>query len=129
MYKVPLVPDSFTAPTAFESERFRLGPLNYEVMLADYEAAMKGATALTTADREDEYDYSKFTLQDEIIELGWHIGEWRRRHSFAYSIMSPDSKTCYGSVYINPTMKRDYDAQIILWTVPGAPEGMEAKVY
>jgi len=129
LYKAPLVPSSFEAPTLFEGDRYVLRPLNHEVLLQDYEAVMKGASNLTNADRDDEYDYSKFTLQDEVIELGWHTGEWRRRHSFAYSIMSPDSKTCYGSVYINPTMKRDYDAQIILWTVPGSPQGLEATVY
>src|SRR5262245_56237771 len=98
-------------------------------MLADYEAVIQGALNLTTADRDDDYDYRNFTLTDDIIEIGGHIGEWRRRRSFAYSIMSLDGGTCYGSVYINPTMKRDYDAQLIMWTRPEAPSGLDAAVY
>ena len=129
LYNVPLVPSTFDAPVAFEGKGFRLRPLSYDVMMLDYVAVMKGALNLTTADREDEYDYSKFTLQDEIIEVGWHTGEWRRRHSFAYSIMTPDDVTCLGSVYINPTRKRDYDAEAIMWVTPDAPAGSDDAVY
>jgi hypothetical protein len=129
LYNVPLVPAAFNAPVAFEGEGFRLRPLNYEVMMLDYEAVMKGALNLTNADREDEYDYSKFTLQDEIIEVGWHTGEWRRRHSFAYSVMSSDNAICYGSLYINPTRKRDYDAEAVMWVTPDAPPGLDGAVY
>ena len=129
MYNVPLVPNTFDAPVAFEGPGFRLRPLNFEVMLLDYEAVLKGALNLTTADRSDEYDYSKFTLQDEIIEVGWHTGEWRRRHSFAYSVMSPDNSVCYGSVYINPTKKREYDAEVIMWVVPDEHARLDAAVY
>lgn len=129
MYKVPLIPAGFQPPTALETERFRLRPLDYEVMLADYEAVIKGARNLARAYERDEAYYRNFTLQDEIIELGWHIGEWRRRRSFAYAIMRPDGGTCYGSVYVYPTMKRDYDSQVIMWTVPEAPPGLEGAVY
>jgi hypothetical protein len=129
VYKVPLIPKGFEAPVALEAERFRLRPLNYEVMLADYEAVIKGAGNLARAYEREEAYYRNFTLQDEIIELGWHIGEWRRRRSFAYAVMRPDGGTCYGSVYVYPTMKRDYDAHVILWTVPEAPAGLEGELY
>ena len=121
MYRVPLVPHDFQPPRTLEAERFRLRPLDHAVMLQDYDAVIRGAAAIARAYRREAAYYRAFTLQDEVIELGWHVGEWRRRRSFAYAVMSHDDATCYGSVYVYPTPKRDYDAEIIQWTVPDAP--------
>jgi hypothetical protein len=43
--------------------------------------------------------------------------------------MSPDNKTCIGSLYINPTKKRDFDAEAIMWVVPGAPAELDDALY
>lgn len=129
MYKAPLVPADFEAPETLEADRFRLRPLNYDVMLQDYEAVVKGSANLARAFERDEAHYRNVTIQDEVIELGWHTGEWRRRKSFAYAIMSHDGKTCYGSVYIYPTFKRDYDAHIVMWTVPDVPREFDGSLY
>ena len=119
MYRSPLVSPDFAVPSTLEAEAFRLRPLDYEVMLQDYEALVTGAEHIARAYERDESYYQGFTLQDEVIELGWHIGEWRRRHSFAYAVMSHDGKRCFGSFYLYPTLKRDYDAMGVMWTVEG----------
>ena len=44
--------------------------------------------------------------------------------------LSHDGKTCFGSVYVHPTLKREYDAHLIMWVVPDAPgDEFEAFVY
>ncbi|MBD2157876.1 GNAT family N-acetyltransferase [Leptolyngbya sp. FACHB-16] len=55
------------------------------------------------------------TLEQNLIELGWHQREFQRRTSFAYTVVTPPEDRVLGCVYINPTLKRDYDADIYLW--------------
>ena len=99
-------------------------------MMQDYEAVIKGGGNLAKAFGRSELRTAEYTLQREIIEVGWHSGEFSRRKSFAYAIMSPDNSTCYGSVYINPTFKRDYDAHVVMWVIPDAPGSeFESHLY
>ena len=55
------------------------------------------------------------TLEEDLIDLGWHQREFTLRSSFAYTVMSPDESVCLGCVYINPTLKQGYDAMVVLW--------------
>ena len=91
MYKVPLIPESFVPPERLEADSFRLQPLFYDVMLQDYEAVLLGADNLARAFGRESFDRTAYTLQQEVIEIGWHSGEWRRRNSFAYANMSHDT--------------------------------------
>src|SRR5262245_2157866 len=130
MYRAPLVPENFSPPEKFETEQFSLRPLFSEVMLQDYEAVIKGGSNLAKAFGRASFDVASYTLQREIIEVGWHSGEWSRKKSFAFAIMTLDEKTCYGSVYLYPTFKRDYDAHVVMWVVPDAPgPDFEAFLY
>ena len=130
MYRSPLVPSDFVPPESLETDRFRLQPLFYDVMLQDYEAVLLGADNLARAFGRDSFDRAAYRLQKEVIEIGWHSGEWDRRKSFAYANMSHDGKTCFGSVYVHPTLKRDYDAHVIMWVIPDTlGESFEAHVY
>ena len=129
MYRAPLVPADFEVPSTLEADDFRLQQLAYDVMLQDYEAVMRGAENLRVAFGQKSFDREAYTLQQEVIELGWHMGEWERRKSFAYANMKLDGSTCYGSVYVHPTLKRDYDAHVIIWVIPESPEGFDEKVY
>jgi hypothetical protein len=129
MYKVPLVPSDFMAPTTFGGETFRVEPLSYYNMIQEYAAVEKSGKNIAMRLRKHEADYRGYEVQKEVIEIGWHMAERRRRHCFAYAIMSPDHKRCLGALYVNPTKKRDYDALVLMWTVPDAPEGLDVEVY
>ena len=37
------------------------------------------------------------------------------RRSFAYTVMNLSESQCLGCVYINPTRKKGYDAEVCLW--------------
>jgi hypothetical protein len=129
MYKVPLVPSDFMAPTTFGSESFKVEPLSYYNMIQEYAAVQKSGKNIAACLRKNEADYQNYAVQKEVIEVGWHMAERRRRHCFAYAIMSPDHKTFLGALYVNPTKKKDYDALVLMWTVPDAPKGLDGEVY
>lgn len=129
MYRVPLVPSGFEVPTTFGSARFKVEPLSYANMYPDYASVDKGADNLGKYLRQNPANYRDYRLAEEVVEVGWHMGEWRRRHSFAYATMSPDGADCLGGLYVNPTKKRNYDALVLMWSTPDAPEGLDAEVY
>ena len=129
MYRSPLIPAEFEVPDNLEADGFRLQQLNYDVLLQDYEAVILGAENLKAAFGLESFDPKTYTVQQEVIELGWHMGEWQRRKSFAYANMSHDGSTCNGSVYVLPTLKRDFDAHVIIWVIPDSPKGFDEEVY
>ncbi|MEO0971496.1 MAG: GNAT family N-acetyltransferase, partial [Pseudomonadota bacterium] len=55
------------------------------------------------------------TLEQNLIDLGWHQKEFQTRSSFAYTVVSLDESRVLGCLYINPTRKADYDAVVYLW--------------
>jgi hypothetical protein len=55
------------------------------------------------------------TLEDDLVDLGWHQREFKLRRSFAYTVMSLDEKKCLGCLYIEPSEKTGFEARVILW--------------
>jgi hypothetical protein len=55
------------------------------------------------------------SLEQDLIDLGWHQKEFQNRSSFAYTVMSLDESVCLGCVYIYPVKLIDTDAMVILW--------------
>ncbi len=53
------------------------------------------------------------TLEQNLVDLGWHQKEFQLRRSFAYTVMSPDESVCLGCVYLYPT--DDADARVHMW--------------
>ncbi|MFH1410524.1 MAG: GNAT family N-acetyltransferase [Patescibacteria group bacterium] len=55
------------------------------------------------------------TPEQDIDDLKWHQEEFKKRSSFAYTVMTPDESKCLGCVYIFPSRKKDYEADVFLW--------------
>jgi hypothetical protein len=55
------------------------------------------------------------TLEEDLIDLGWHQREFTMRHSFAYTVMSHDEAACLGCCYIVPSDQPGYDAAAFYW--------------
>ena len=69
------------------------------------------------------------TLEQNIIDLGWHQYEFQIRRSFAYSIVPNDESRILGTIYINPTRKKGYDAAVHYWVRQSEVKtGFEEKV-
>ena len=112
-----LVNDDFEVPHGFVNEKFILRMLTIHDLVKDYDAVMSSAehlrktfSAISGSDWPDG-----LTLEEDIIDLGWHQREFTLRYSFAYTVMSPDESLCLGCVYINPCRKAGYDAEVSMW--------------
>ena len=113
----PFVPESFAAPTRLAGEGFVLRPLTVSDVVKDYDAVMSSADHLKTVWPGSEWP-DGLTLEQNLIELGWHQREFQRSRSFAYTVVAPDESRVLGCVYIYPTRKAGFDAEVYLWTRP-----------
>ena len=112
-----LVPDTFQVPEGLETARFRLRMLTVNDLVRDYDAVMSSVAHLkaTYSAASGGVWPEGLTLEEDLVDLGWHQREFTMRYSFAYTVMSLDERRCLGCVYINPTRKRDHDAKVTLW--------------
>ncbi len=112
-----LVPEDFTVPATLGHPRFHLRMLTVNDLVRDYDAVMTSIEHLqATYSAINGGDWpAGLTLEDDLIDLGWHQREFTLRSSFAYTMMSPDETRCLGCVYINPTRKAGHDAAVTLW--------------
>jgi hypothetical protein len=111
----PLVPSDFEVPEKLETEKYCLRMLTVNDVVKDYDAVMTSVARLKKVFGRNTNWPTDLTLEQDLIDLGWHQGEFQRRSSFAYTVMNPTEAQCLGCVYINPTLKRGYDAAVYLW--------------
>ena len=111
----PFVPSDFNIPKTLENEKFRLRMLTVNDVVKDYDAVMTSIARLKKVFGPKTRWPTGLTLEQDLIDLGWHHSEFQQRKSFAYTVMSPTESECLGCVYCNPTRKRGYDAAVYLW--------------
>ena len=122
-----LVPDDFEVPEALETGRFRLRMLTIHDVEADYEAVMSSVDHLKTIWNTTWPE--GLTLEQNLIDLGWHHKEFQRRTSFAYTAVAPDESRVLGCVYIYPPSREGFDAEVYLWARADEPaNGLEAEL-
>lgn len=109
-----LVPDGFEVPATLEHPRFRLRMLSIHDLEKDYEAVMSSVAHLQGVWRNNWPE--GLTLEQNLVDLGWHHKEFQRRTSFAYTVVEPDESRVLGCVYIYPPSKRGFDAEVYYWT-------------
>lgn len=109
-----LVPDDFEVPATLEHPRFRLRMLSIHDLEKDYEAVMSSVAHLQGVWRNHWPE--GLTLEQNLVDLGWHHKEFQRRTSFAYTVVEPDESRVLGCVYIYPPSKRGFDAEVYYWT-------------
>lgn len=114
----PFVPVDFNVPEQLETDKFRLRMLAVGDVVKDYDAVMSSGDHI----QENVWPGSSWptdlTLEQNLIDLGWHQKEFQRRRSFAYTVVELDESRVIGCVYIEPTRKKGYDAEVFLWTRP-----------
>ena len=130
MYNQPLVPESFDVPGKLETERMRLRPLTISDAVKDFEAVITSEDRLRTIFDPGGDWPSGLTLEQNIIELGWHQTEFQLRTSFAYTVVSLDELEVLGCVYIYPTSIAEYDAEITMWVRQSrVEEGLDQHLF
>jgi hypothetical protein len=123
------VEESFKIHEKLETKEFRLRMLTVNDVVKDYDAVMSSVDELKTIWPDSDWPVG-LTLEENLIDLGWHQREFLIRRSFAYTVVSLDETRVLGCVYINPTRKRGYDAEVYLWareTEIGT--GLDATLY
>ncbi len=125
----PFVPPEFTVPERLETREFRLRMLTVNDVVKDYDAVMTSVEHLKTIWPGGSWPEG-LTFEQDLIDLGWHQREFQRRSSFAYTVVTPSESVVTGCVYINPTRKRGYDAEIYLWARQSElASGLESRLY
>ena len=126
-----LVPADFEVPETWEGIDFRLSMLTMNDVFKDYDAVMSSRDGLKNIFASNtEWPSSDLTIEDNMIEMGWHNKEFKRGTSFTYKVTSLDSTKYYGCLYIYPPTKSDYDATIYMWVRSSeAATGLEEKLF
>jgi hypothetical protein len=110
------LPKDFEIPAVVETERFRMRSITIHDAFKDYDAVMSSRKHLW--DRFGEiwgWPEESLTLEQNIIDLGWHQKEFQLRSSFDYAVMSLDETRLLGCVYIDPARKTGTQADIWFW--------------
>jgi len=123
----PFLAPEFKVPEKLEMERFRLRTLTVNDVVKDYDAVMSSKKHLH--DIWGSGWPEGLTLEQNLIDLGWHQKEFQRRRSFAYTVVAPDESRVLGCVYIDPTRKEGFDAEVYLWARQSElASGMETEL-
>jgi hypothetical protein len=110
-----LIPLSHPIPEGIEHERFRLRILTIHDLVKDYDAVMSSAERLRERFPFWGWPDPAMTLEEDLIDLGWHQKEAQLRRSFNYAVMSPDESRVLGCVYVDPPEKHGADAEVHMW--------------
>jgi len=103
-----VLPHGFDPPATLEHERFRLRMLTVDDVEQDFEAIKERIAADGTV-----RGAPGLTLEQNLIDLGWHQKEFQLGRSFAYTVVAPDESRVLGCVYVDPD--EEADAQVRLW--------------
>ena len=114
--------DDAFIPEAFEPSEnvggwgFKLVPLGPELVDLDYAAYMSSIDHLQkTFSRSGNWPHEGITDEDAMQDMLNEQGRFERRESFAYGVLTQDGEREMGSVYIRPSSKPGYDAQVTMW--------------
>ncbi|MGL4635192.1 MAG: hypothetical protein ACRCWF_04360 [Beijerinckiaceae bacterium] len=111
---MPFIPRDYDIPKELETSEFRLRMLTVNDVVKDYDAVMTSVEHCKTIWPGGKWPEG-LTLEQNLIDLGWHQKEFQTRRSFAYTVVRLDESAVLGCVYIVPTKKRGFDAEVYLW--------------
>ena len=124
-------PDSVIIPWGIETKDFRIRILTINDVVKDYDAVMSSIDHLRGVSGPSiSWPSADLTLEQDLIDLGWHQKEFQIGSSFAYTVMNLDESRCLGCVYVDPSEKAGYDAKVILWVRQSEiRKGLDEKLF
>jgi len=126
-----LVPDDFDVPTLVRDGGWHLEALTIRHVLLDYESYLGSQQHLEhrMAELEPDWEWEPgLTLEDDLAEMGWHQGEFRRRTSFAYMLLGEGPRRSTGCVYLSRS-EEPFDARLDFWvTAQAYDDGVEPRL-
>ena len=126
-----LVPDDFEVPVLVETESFKLVPLGPDVVNQDYEAYMSSIAHLqTTFTRSTDWPREDIDHEAAMKDMLAEQARFNERQAFAYAVLTPDGSRERGCLYIRPSSKSGFDAEVMLWvTQIEFDAGFDAELY
>lgn len=113
---MPFLPSDFAVPVPLETERFRIRPITVNDVVKDYDAVMSSRERLWDLFGETwGWPPADLTLEQNLVDLGWHQKEGQLRSSFDFAVVSLDESRMLGCVYVDPPTRRGYDAEVSYW--------------
>jgi len=113
---MPFLPQEFQVPAIVETARFRMRSITIHDAFKDYDAVMSSREHLWSRFGEIwGWPAEDMTLEQNIVDLGWHQKEFQLRSSFDYAVMSLDERRLLGCVYVDPPHQDGTDADIWFW--------------
>jgi hypothetical protein len=102
-------------PEGIEHERFRLRLITVNDLVRDYDAVMSSAARLRERFPFWGWPSDDMTIEQDLVDLGWHQKEAQLRRSFNYAVLDPGGRRLLGCVYVDPPEKHGADAEVCFW--------------
>lgn len=125
------VPDSVVVPLGLDTQEFRVRVLTINDVLKDYDAVMSSVDHIKGVFGPlDPWPEDDLTIEQDLVDLGWHQKEFEIGSSFAYTVVNLDESKCLGCVYVDPSDKAGYDARVICWVRQSElSNGLDEKLF
>lgn len=115
------LPRSFIVPERVVTDAFCIRSITIHDVLKDFDAVMSSREHLWARFGEEwGWPPQEMTIEQNLIDLGWHQKEFQLRSSFDYAVMSLDESRLLGCIYIDPPFVGDSE--------PGGETAGEAGV-
>lgn len=110
------LPRSFTVPERIVTDQFLIRSITIHDVLKDLDAVMSSREHLWARFGEEwGWPTDELSIEQNLIDLGWHQKEFQLRSSFDYAVMSLDESRLLGCIYIDPAEEDHVDAEIAYW--------------
>ena len=128
--KNSFVPKNAIVPKGINTEMYNVRMLTVNDLIKDYDAVMSSTNHLKGVFGPNDDWPTGLTIEENLIDLGWHQKEFQKKSSFAFTVMSLDETECLGCMYIYPSDNPSYDAIIIMWVRQSeVPNGLDEILF
>jgi len=111
------VPDDFVVPVGLATPGFRLVPIAPHHNDRDYAAWTSSIDHIRATPGFASQDWPRhdMTLTENLAELAMHANHFDRRVGFTYTVIEKATGEIIGCVYIYPSPRKGYDADVTSW--------------
>lgn len=133
--RIRWLPLDFPIPTVEVPGRWKLRTLGTSELLRDFSAIMSSIEHLQSAgvfsapDSGADWPLPTATLHDAVRALALDELGNLARCWMSFAIVSPDETEEYGCVYVWPSFKQGWDAQMIMWATAARHDELDAELW
>jgi hypothetical protein len=129
------LPEGFEIPVV-ESARWELRPLSMDLLAQDFHAYMSSVDHLRNGGMLQppgapwiDWPRRDITVRWALAALGEAEFAMAYGYRVEYAILAPDQSESFGCVYVFPSSKADFDAEVTMWTRADVVNEYDAEVY